>query len=131
MSKAHQAGAEEWQAKFNECLAKEFSDPAYFAVHHLLVISYMVQCDAYDDGINERVRSILKEFNSGADPGEIMKKNRQFFDKSTIRKRQDSGSGTAYAWKTTIMDIRTDTAENYCEDVRKWAAEIENLISAE
>jgi hypothetical protein len=34
--------------KFKECLGKEFLDEEYFSVHHLLVLCYMIQCDAYN-----------------------------------------------------------------------------------
>ncbi|MBO9731504.1 MAG: hypothetical protein J7623_22880 [Chitinophaga sp.] len=36
-----------WKQKFYDCLAIEFSDPCYFEVHHLLVITFMLQTGSY------------------------------------------------------------------------------------
>ncbi len=124
----YEIGSIEWQEKFHQCLDKEFANPHYFAVHDLLVISYMIQCDAYNDDIKERVYSILKEFNNSRNPNEIMKNRKKWFENIPIRKQSNCMNNYANRWKTTIMDIRIDTPENYCNDVKKWAKEIEEII---
>ena len=51
------------EARFHECLALEFSDAAYSAVHHLTVAAYMLQHSSKltrDGWLHER--NLLREF---------------------------------------------------------------------
>ena len=122
--KYNEIGPREWHEKFMECLGKEFSNKEYFSVHHLLVLCYMIQCDAYNDKYKEKAYKILDKFIDGKEPKDIIIENKLFFDEKnnvSIKKEKDKCEIKSNKWEKTIMDIRTDNAENYCNDVKSWA----------
>jgi hypothetical protein len=127
-------GPHQWYEKFKECLGKEFSDAKYLSAHHLLVLCYMIQCDAYNNEYKEKVYEILKDFIDGKEIKEIMIENRKLFNgkkKAPILKEGNEESMVFDKWGKTIMDIRTDNAENYCQDIKDWAFEIEKILNKE
>jgi hypothetical protein len=128
----HECGATDnaCEARFNECLALEFSDVAYGVVHHLTVAAYMLQHSSKltrEGWLHER--NLLKEFLvENKPPTFIHKQNRDVVDsgkrtfkiKSTDRKPIINKT----TWTKTILDIRMDKAEEYCEDVMAWARSV-------
>jgi hypothetical protein len=118
------------EARFNECLALEFSDAAYGAVHHLTVAAYMVQHSGKltrEGWLYER--NLLKEFLvENKPPDFIRKQNRDLVDSGKRAFKIKSMDGKPIidkiTWKETILDIRTNNAEDYCEDVRAWAKSV-------
>jgi hypothetical protein len=90
---------------FEEALALEFSNPAYFAVHHLTVLSYYLQNNLYSDADSIDVYVLLADFCG-----------------------KEAGSETAAM--NTIADVRVDTPENYCSNVREWAITVIEDIKA-
>ena len=115
------------EIRFNECLALEFSDADYGAVHHLTVAAYMLQHSSKltrDGWLYER--NLLKEFLvENKPPALIRKQNKDLVDsgKRTFKIKSTDGVPviSKTTWKKTIMDIRMEDAEDYCEDVRTWA----------
>ncbi|MDR2792112.1 MAG: DUF5946 family protein [Treponema sp.] len=127
-------GPHQWHEKFKECLGKEFSDEEYFSVHHLLVLCYMIQCNAYNNKHKEKVYKILKDFIDGKEPKEIMIENKKLFNgknKAPILKNENEKSIFFDKWEKTIMDIRTDNAKDYCQDIKDWAFEVEKILNKE
>lgn len=125
--------------RFNVSQLTEVEQPAYYAVHHLSVPCYMLQHNGYSRPGWLAVRDLLWKFvYEGWTPA---------MARRTIRVSADSGHRDwsftrgpklegveTIAWTYTIAQVRLDTAENYCADVRYWAesilADSEALIRA-
>ena len=118
------------EARFDECLALEFSDAAYGAVHHLTVAAYMLQHSSKltrEGWLYER--NLLREFLiENKSPAFIRQQNKDLVDsgKRTFKIRSTDGAPVIYktTWTKTILDIRMDNAGDYCEDVRAWAKSV-------
>ena len=114
------------EPRFNECLALEFSDAAYGAVHHLTVAAYMLQHSSKltrEGWIYER--NLLKEFLvESKPPAFICQGNKDLVDsgKRTFKIKSTNGKPVINetVWTRTILDIRMD----YCEDVNAWARSV-------
>ena len=73
-----ECGAPDCEARFNECLALEFSDATYGTVHHLTVAAYMVQHSSKltrEGWLHER--NLLKEFLVESKPPAFIRKQNQ------------------------------------------------------
>lgn len=126
------------QERFTACQLKEVEQPSYYAVHHLSVPCYMLQHNAYSLQGWPVVRDLLFQFiHRGLTPARYRQQVRL---KSGCGQRTWSITRGAklpgvedLQWAFTIADIRLDTAETYCADVRRWAESIlensEQLIS--
>lgn len=126
------------KSRFDQLLAVELVDPAYFAVHQLAVPCYTLQHNAYSrEGWLETWR-LLANLVGGLDPAEARRQMRRSVDSgvrtySIVRGPKLVGV-EAIGWSRTIADIRLDTAAHYCADVRAWAervlADSEALVRA-
>lgn len=118
------------ETRFYECLAKEFEDPAYGVVHHLTVAAYMLQHSSkltYEGWLYER--ALLREFLvANKPPAFIRKQNKDLVDSGKRAFKFKSKDGkpviSKTAWTKTILDIRMENAEVYCEDVTGWARSV-------
>jgi hypothetical protein len=115
------------QTRFDEFLALEFSDLAYGAVHNLTVATFMLQHSSRlsrEGWLYER--ELLREF--------IVEKKSPSLIRQQIKDSADSGKRTfkfkskdgkpvisKTTWRKTILDVRTENAEVYREDVTAWA----------
>ncbi len=135
MSKCPKCGAEysagdDCQNRFNQCLALEYENPtAYGAVHHLTVLCYMLQHDAYSHQVWLESREMLREFlERGTSPSEVRKRNRSRVDsgkrKWSITQGPKFSRFAEIKWTRTIADVRLVDADSYCADVKQWAASI-------
>ena len=115
------------QTRFDEFLALEFTDPGYGAVHHLTVTTYMVQHSSKmtpEGWLHER--ALLREFIiEKKTPAFIRKQNKDLVDsgKRTFKFKSKDGKPVIdkSAWKKTILDVRAENAEVYCEGIAAWA----------
>jgi len=115
---------------FDEFLVLEFSDPAYGAVHHLTVAAYMLQHSSRltrEGWLYER--DLLKEFLVEKKPPTLIRRqNKDKVDsgKRTFRFKSKDGRPVINktTWILTILDVRPDNAEVYCEDVTAWAQSV-------
>ncbi|MBN1453364.1 MAG: hypothetical protein JW963_20280 [Anaerolineales bacterium] len=118
------------ETRFYECLALEFSDAAYGAVHHLTVAAYMLQhsskltCDGW---LHER--ELLREFLlENKPPAFIRKQNKDLVDSGKRKFKIKSKDGKSVInktkWMKIILDVRRENAEVYCEDVAAWARSV-------
>ena len=115
------------QARFDEFLVLEFTDPGYGAVHNLTVCTFMIQ---HSSRISKEgwmyERELLREF--------IVEKKSPSLIRQQVSKSVDSGRRTftfkskdgkpvinKTIWTKTILDVRTEDAEEYCDDIRAWA----------
>jgi hypothetical protein len=122
------SAGETCEERFHRLLVKEFEDPAYGAVHHFMVPCYMLQHNVYSRAGWLESRALLARFVQGLPPDVARKQNRR-----QVASGQRSWSFTRgeklaavdqLAWTRTIADVRLDTAEHYCADVREWAARV-------
>ena len=115
------------EPRYHDCLAREFSDAEYGAVHHLTVASYMLQHSSKLSlqGWLE-TRRLLREFLiNKRSPAEIRMQNKNNVDSGRRNWKITSKEGAAkinkIEWTKTILDVRLENAENYCVDVTTWA----------
>ena len=118
------------QTRFDEFLILEFSDPGYGAVHNLTVATYMIQHSSRmspEGWLYER--DLLREF--------IVEKKSPSLIRQQVKDSVDSGKRTfkfksktglpvidKTAWTKTILDVRAENAEVYCEDINIWARSV-------
>jgi hypothetical protein len=114
--------------RFNASQAQDLADPAYYAVHHFSVPCFMLQHNRYSRDGWIRVRQLLARFLHGLTPQEARRQYRTAMDSSnrtySFTRGPKLASVDAIAWTRTIADVRLDTAEHYCTDVRMWAESI-------
>jgi hypothetical protein len=118
------------QTRFDEFLVLEFTDAGYGAVHHLTVATYMVQHSSKmtrEGWLFER--NLLREFLiENKPPAYIRKQNRDLVDsgKRTFKIKSKTGIPVINktTWSKTILDVRAENAEIYCEDVTAWARSV-------
>lgn len=115
------------KSRFDEFLVLEFTDAGYGAVHHLTVTAYMLQ---HSSKLTREgwlhMRGLLREFLVENRPPEFVRKqNRDLVDSGKRKFKISSKDGLPViqksTWGKTILDVRTENAEVYCEDVSAWA----------
>jgi len=116
------------QSRFDELMALEFSDPAYFGtVHNLTVATFMLQHSSKltkEGWLHER--ELLREFLvENKSPEFIRKQNKDLVDSGKRKFKITSKDGKPVinkaAWTKTILDVQTENAEVYGEDIKAWA----------
>jgi len=113
--------------RYHECLAKEFSEADYGAVHHLTVATYMLQHSSKltrEGWVFER--ELLKDFLlNHKDPASVRLENKDKVDSGKRQFKIASDDGQPKIdrreWTKTILDVRLDDPESYCRDVTAWA----------
>lgn len=118
------------KTRFDEFLVLEFTDAGYGAVHHLTVATYMLQHSSKlsrEGWLHER--ELLREFLvENKPPAFIRRKNKDLVDsgKRTFKIKSKDGKPviSKTTWTKTILDVRTENAEVYCEDVTAWARSV-------
>jgi hypothetical protein len=118
------------ETRYYECLVREFEDPGYGAVHHLTVAAYMLQHSSTltrAGWLHER--ALLREFLvEKKPPAFIRKQNKDLVDsgKRTFKIKSRDGKPVIdkTTWAKTILDVRMENAEVYCEDVTAWARSV-------
>ncbi len=117
-----------WTAKFNNCLVLEFSDPAYFRVHHILVAAFMLQTGRYASSYKEKACVLLKEFLADPLTPPSKAKITEISSALSSDKRHDNvfnkKPGELIDTPITILDVSTDSAEQYRSDVIAWATSV-------
>jgi hypothetical protein len=115
------------QARFDEFLVLEFTDAGYGAVHHLTVAAFMVQHSSRMTREGWRYeRDLLREFLvENKTPAMIRKQIKDTVDsgKRTFKFKSKTGVPVIdkTTWRKTILDVRAENAEVYCEDIAAWA----------
>jgi hypothetical protein len=115
------------KTRFDEFLVLEFTDAGYGTVHHLTVGTYMLQ---HSSKLTREgwlhMRELLKEFLvENKPPAFIRTQNKDLVDSGKRKFKIASKDGVPVihktTWTKTILDVRTENAEVYCEDVTAWA----------
>jgi hypothetical protein len=118
------------QSRFDEFLVLEFTDAGYGAVHHLTVAAFMVQHSGKltrEGWLFER--GLLREFLvENKSPSFIRKQNEDVVDSGKRKFRIKSRTGVPViektTWSKTILDVRAENADIYCEDITAWARSV-------
>jgi hypothetical protein len=118
------------ETRFDEFLILEFTGAGYGAVHHLTVAAYMVQHSSrmtLEGWLFER--NLLKEFLvENKSPAFIRKQNKDLVDsgkrKFKIKSRDGLPVISKTTWAKTILDVRAEKADVYCQDVTAWARSV-------
>lgn len=118
------------KTRFDEFLVLEFTDAGYGAVHHLTVATYMLQHSSKltrTGWLHER--ELLREFLiEKKPPAFIRKQNKNLVDSSKRTFRIKSKDGKPVidktTWAKTILDVRAENADMYCEDITTWARSV-------
>jgi hypothetical protein len=114
------------QELFDLAQLKEIEHPENYAVHHLSVLCYMLQHNIYSHSGWLGARDLLYQFiYRGLTPAAARRQNRKKLDSGkrdwSLTKGEKPAGVEAVKWTFTITDVRLDTAEHYCADVRRWA----------
>ena len=118
------------QTRFDEFLVLEFTDAGYGAVHHLTVAAYMVQHSSKmtrEGWMYER--ELLREFLIENKPPALVRQQiKDIVDsgKRTFKFKSKTGIPviSKTTWQKTILDVRPENAEVYCEDITAWARSV-------
>ena len=118
------------QTRFDEFLVLEFTDPGYGAVHRLTVAAYMVQHSSKltrEGWLHER--ELLREFLvENKPPAFIRKQNKDRLDSGKrtfkIKSKENVPVIDKTMWTKTILDVRTENTEAYCDDITAWARSV-------
>jgi hypothetical protein len=118
------------QARFDEFLILEFTDAGYGAVHHLTVTAFMVQHSSRmtrEGWLFER--DLLRQFLlENKPPALICEQIRDTVDsgKRTFKIKSKDGVRVINksTWTKTILDVRAENAETYCQDITAWARSV-------
>jgi hypothetical protein len=116
--------------RFDEFLILEFTDAGYGAVHHLTVAAYMVQHSSKmtrEGWLFER--ELLKQFLvENKPPALVRKENKDMVDSGKRKCKIKSQTGLPVidknTWNKTIVEVRTENAEVYCQDITAWARSV-------
>ena len=116
--------------RFDKFLVLEFTDAGYGAVHHLTVAAFMVQHSSKmtrEGWLFER--GLLREFLvENKPPAYIRKQNKDVVDsgKRTFKIKSKTGLPVInkITWAKTILDVRMENPEVYCEDIAAWARSV-------
>ena len=115
------------EARYHECLVKEFSDADYGTVHHLTVAAYMLQHSSKlsREGWLE-TRQLLRAFlDENKGPAEIRRQNSLKVDSGHRQWKIASSDNLPVihgaTWTKTVLDVRLENAETYRADVTAWA----------
>jgi hypothetical protein len=115
------------ETRFNEFLVLEFTDAGFGAVHHLTVVTYMLQ---HSSKLSRegwlQVRELLREFLlENKPPAFIGKQNKDFVDsgkrKFKIKSKDVLPVIHKKTWTKTILDVPFVDSDAYCSGVREWA----------
>ncbi len=114
-------GVEACHDRFDECLALDFSDARYGAVHHLSAHAYALQHRTYADEFEGVVaRFVLDHLDEP--PGPASTAAVQQAASGAIRvARREPGPTPEEPWAVTVADIDPSSPEAYRSTVRAWA----------
>ena len=118
------------QRRFDEFLVLEFTDAGYGVVHHLTVAAYMLQHSSRMTREGwQYERDLLREF--------LVEKKTPATIRMQIKDTVDSGKRTfkfksktgvpvinKTTWQKTILDVRVENADVYCDDINAWARSV-------
>jgi hypothetical protein len=133
-------GEETCQAYFHRMLYWEHENPAYGAVHHLMVLSYHLQHPSLysPEGLREALYLLAEFLERGLTPAEVRKRSRARVDSSRRRWKIKGTSDSPgryeqpIRWTMTAAEVVAAGSNRYCNQVKAWAQSIlESLRASE
>lgn len=122
-------GGADCLAAFHRCLAADFSDPGYGAVHHLVVPAYGLQHGWYEgDVLRDVVRFVNEHLDAPPSDYERRRIRSAVDGEGRVRARDHQPSPPA--WDQTVQDVDQATAAAYTSSVRAWAASVASTVAA-
>lgn len=119
----------DWETKYHKCLALESNDPKYFEVHHVMVLTYMLQTDGYSTACFVLAKNVLELLLTGAiEPREVLEVCEHLEREHHTENSYGNRNPQKYHWNMDILDIRTDGPEVYGKDIRAWANDVLTII---
>ena len=123
------APGETCRDRFNEGQLKEMEQPSRFPVHHLSVPSYMLQHNIYSaEGWLEAREGLRRFVEEGLAPREVRRRNRIRLDSGrrnwSVTRGPKLPGVEHIRWSFAVADVRLDTSEHYCADVKRWAESV-------
>ena len=127
--KAVYTNDETCEDRFNTSQLMELEQPEYYAAHHMSVPSFMLQHNAYSAKGWLVACDLLQRFvYAGLTPQEFRQQLKTSVDSGqrgwSITRGPKLSGIEKIVWSMTIADIRLDTEEHYCADIRAWAESI-------
>lgn len=122
-----ECGAAAYEARFQGFLAKEFTDPAYGAVHHLTVTAFMLQ---HSSRLTREgwlfQRELLTDFLIKGQPPEFIRRNNKAYLDSSHRNLKIASKDNKpllpqVSWTVKITDVDDSGPSTYRCGVRNWA----------
>lgn len=111
-------------AAFDRCLAREFEDPAFFAVHHLTVAAYRLQHGDVTARAADALRKLIVAHLNDAPTTYSMQQVREQFDGAVPVTERDRPPPARTQTVRTIASVDSSSAEDYCASVRRWAKSV-------
>jgi uncharacterized protein DUF5946 len=118
------------QTRFDEFLILEFTDAGYDAVHHLTVATFMVQHSSRmtREGWLFELDLLRQFLVENKPPALIRKQIKDTVDsgKRTFKIKSKDGVPVINksTWTKTILDVRAENAETYCQEIIAWARSV-------
>jgi hypothetical protein len=122
-------GVADCLAAFDRCLAADFSDAAYGAVHHLVVPAYGLQHGWYTGDV---LRDVVKFVGEHLDrpPSDFERRRVRSTADGQVRVRARDHQPLSLVWDQTVADVDLATSTAYASSVRAWAASVASTIAA-
>jgi len=126
------------QDHFHQMLFWENENPSLGEVHHLMVLCYHLQHPSLysPQGLNEAQHLLVEFLEKGVTPDEVRKRNHARVD-SSKRKWKIKATAASHGsyehpvqWTMTAGDVAADGANDYCDNVRRWAQSILQALKA-
>lgn len=125
-------GVENCEAKFRECLVRDFTEPGYGVIHHLTVSAYMLQHNGYTDEMSSAMAHfVLRHLDKP--PSEAEKQQiRAWTDgpQRVTRRGPAPPIAPPGGWSLTIGDVDLESADCYRNTVRAWAQAVASASPA-
>jgi hypothetical protein len=119
MSPCPECGGHGCDTAFDECMALEMTDPAFFQLHHLTVAAFMVQHPSRLSAHGWREeRGLLAEFLAGVPPVEVRRRPQPHGPSLT---RGAPVRLPPVQWSATISGIPRGDSVSYVTAVLAWA----------
>lgn len=117
-------GVSRCAAVFDRCLAREFEDPAFFAVHHLTVAAYRLQHGEVTARAAVALRKLIVAHLHDTPTTYSMQQVREQFDGAVPVTEWDQPPPGRTQTVGTIASVDFSSAEEYCASVRRWAKSV-------
>lgn len=114
-------GVSACDAIFDRCLAREFEDPDFFAVHHLSVAAYELQHGEVTADAADALRQLILTHLNDPPTSHSVQRIRDQFDGGQPVKEQAHPPPAAAPAAESIASVDFSSAETYCASVRRWA----------